>query len=224
LTVSPRLRLWQLISPTLPVGAYSYSQGLEYAVEQGWVDSADTASEWIQGLLGHSLAHLDVPVLQRLHAAWRGNDRERLTYWNRFILGSRETMELRAEDRNMGLALATLLPELGLREAKTWKTQDNPPSLALMFALAATQWGVDAEQTAEGYLWAWCENQVMAAVKLVPLGQTSGQKLLMETASIIPEVVKQAFALSDDDIGWLAPGFAMASVKHETQYTRLFRS
>lgn len=218
------LRLWQLISPALPVGAYSYSQGLEYAVEQGWVNSADTAADWIQGLLGHSPAHLDVPVLQRLHAAWCENDREKLAYWNRFLLASRETLELRAEDRNMGMALAMLLPELGLREAEAWKTQDNPPSFALMFTLAASHWGVDAEQTAEGYLWAWCENQVMAAVKLVPLGQTAGQKLLMETASIIPEAVKTGFDLNDDDIGWLAPGFAMASVKHETQYTRLFRS
>lgn len=222
--MNPHLRLWQLISPALPVGAYSYSQGLEYAVENGWVNSADSASVWIQGLLQHALGHLDVPVLQRLHAAWCVDDQAKLGYWNNFLLASRETMELRAEDRNMGLALAMLLPELGLREAEAWKTQDNPPSFALMFTLAASHWGVDAEQTAEGYLWAWCENQVMAALKLVPLGQTSGQKLLMETASIIPEVVKQGFALSDDDIGWLAPGFAMASVKHETQYTRLFRS
>lgn len=222
--MNPRLRLWQLISPALPVGAYSYSQGLEYAVERGWVDSAETAGDWIQGLLGHSLAHLDVPVLQRLHAAWREDAQEKLAYWNRFLLASRETLELRAEDRNMGMALATLLPELGLGEAETWKTKEQSPCFALMFALAAAKWGVDAEQTAEGYLWAWCENQVMAAVKLVPLGQTAGQKLLMKAASIIPEAVKQGFALNDDDIGWLAPGFALASVKHETQYTRLFRS
>lgn len=219
-----QLRLWQLITPALPVGAYSYSQGLEYAVEQGWVNSADTAADWIQGLLGHSLAHLDVPVLQRLHIAWCENDREKLEYWNRFLLASRETLELRAEDRNMGMALAMLLPALGLHEAEAWKMRDDPPGFALMFTLAAARWGVDAEQTAEGYLWAWCENQVMAAVKLVPLGQTAGQQLLMKAASIIPDAVKQGFALSDDDIGWLAPGFAMASVKHETQYTRLFRS
>lgn len=222
--MSPHLRLWQLISPALPVGAYSYSQGLEYAVEQGWVNSAGTAADWIQGLLGHSLVHLDVPVLQRLHAAWREGDREKLTYWNQFLLAARETLELRAEDRNMGMALAMLLPELGLGEAEAWKTRESSPSFALMFTLAASHWGVDAEQTAEGYLWAWCENQVMAAVKLVPLGQTAGQKLLMETASIIPGAVKTGFDLNDDDIGWLAPGFAMASVKHETQYTRLFRS
>lgn len=222
--MSANLRLWQLISPTLPVGAYSYSQGLEYAVECGWVNSAGTTADWIQGLLRHSLAHLDVPVLQRLHAAWRDNDIDRLTYWNNFLLASRETMELRAEDRNMGQALAMLLPELGLQEAEAWKKNGMVPGFALMFALAAARWGVDAEQAAEGYLWAWCENQVMAAVKLVPLGQTAGQKLLLNSASMISEAVKRGFELTDDEIGWLAPGFAMASAKHETQYTRLFRS
>jgi urease accessory protein len=222
--MSSHLRLWQLISPTLPVGAYSYSQGLEYAVECGWVNSAETASDWIQGLLKHSLAHLDVPVLQRLHAAWGENNQDRLMYWNDFLLASRETMELRGEDRNMGTALAMLLPELGLSEAEAWKAGEASPSFALMFALAAARWGVDAGQTAEGYLWAWCENQVMAAIKLVPLGQTAGQKLLLNSASMIPEAVKRGFELNDDEIGWLAPGFAMASVKHETQYTRLFRS
>lgn len=222
--MNPNLRLWQLISPALPVGAYSYSQGLEYAVERDWVNSADTTFDWIQGLLNHSLGHLDVPVLQRLHAAWSADNQDKLTYWNNFLLASRETMELRAEDRQMGLALAMLLPELGLREAEAWKIKKRQPSFALMFTLAAARWGVDAAQTAEGYLWAWCENQVTAAVKLVPLGQTAGQQLLMNTASIIPEAVKQGFVLNDDEIGWLAPGFAMASVKHETQYTRLFRS
>ncbi|HEX7028222.1 MAG TPA: urease accessory protein UreF [Gammaproteobacteria bacterium] len=218
------LRLWQLISPALPVGAYSYSQGLEYAVECDWVDSAGTAADWIQGLLKHSLAHLDVPVLQRLHAAWRADDKDKLIYWNNFLLASRETMELRAEDRSMGQALAMLLPELGLQEAEAWKRNETVPSFALMFTLAAARWEVDAEQAAEGFLWAWCENQVMAAVKLVPLGQTAGQKLLLNSASMIPEAVKRGFELTDDEIGWLAPGFALASAKHETQYTRLFRS
>ena len=222
--MSANLRLWQLITPGLPVGAYSYSQGLEYAVECGWVNSAGTVADWIQGLLKHSLAYLDVPVLQRLHAAWRADDKDKLIYWNNFLLASRETMELRVEDRNMGQALAMLLPELGLQEAEAWRRNKTAPSFALMFTLAAARWGVDAGQTAEGYLWAWCENQVMAAVKLVPLGQTAGQRLLLNSASMIPEAVKRGFELTDDEIGWLAPGFAMASVKHETQYTRLFRS
>lgn len=219
-----RLRLWQLISPVLPVGAYSYSQGLEYAVENGWVNSEQSVLSWIEGLLAHSLAYLDVPVLKRLYDAWRENNTDQVEYWNRFLIASRETAELRAEDRQMGAALANLLPELGLREALLWKSATQSATFASMFALAATRWEVDAKQAAEGYCWCWCENQVIAAVKLVPLGQTAGQRLLMALGEAIPVAVETGFALEDEGIGWIAPGFVMASMKHETQYTRLFRS
>lgn len=220
---SAQLRLWQLISPALPVGAYSYSQGLETAVEEGWVKTEQCALGWIRGQLRHMLGMLDIPLLLRLHRAWSGNDAESLRRWNRWLLASREAAELHAEDCQMGGSLKKLLPELGIVRARAWP-EEAACSFALMFALAAVEWGISAEEAAHGYAWAWCENQVAAAVKLIPLGQTAGQRTLLALAEAIPEIVTRAAAMEDDDIGQVSPAFAMACALHETQYTRLFRS
>lgn len=219
----PRLRLWQLISPALPVGAYAYSQGLEYAVEAGWVDDEASAGDWIEGLLSHSLAGLDVPVFARLYCAWDGGDGETADYWNRFLLAAREAAELRDEDVHLGAALLRLLADLGIDAPAEWCATE-PVSFAASFSLAAARWQVPLVEALEGYLWAWCENQVAAAIKLIPLGQTAGQRLLSRLLLPIATAARQGLALGDDDIGALAPGLAMASALHEQQYTRLFRS
>lgn len=218
-----RLRLWQLISPALPIGAYAYSQGMEYAVNANWITDEDEAAEWIEGQLSSVLACLDVPVFARLYRAWGEDDEERLEYWSRFLLASRESSELVAEDRYLGTALARLLIDLGIEQARRW--QDHSYSAyATVFTLAANHWSIDLDAAAEGYLWAWGENQVAAAIKLVPLGQTAGQRILSSLIDAIPEAVLHGLTLEDDDIGGLAPGLGIASALHETQYTRLFRS
>lgn len=220
---SAPLRLWQLISPALPVGAYSYSQGMETAVEQGWVRTEPSALAWIGGQLRHMLGALDLPVLLRMHKAWLNDDTESVRYWNRWLLAAREAAELRAEDGQMGSALRRLLPELGIARARAWP-ESEACAFALMFALAAAEWGISAEEAARGYAWAWCENQVAAAVKLIPLGQTAGQRTLLALAGEIPAIAACAAALEDEAIGQVAPAFAIACALHETQYTRLFRS
>lgn len=217
------LHLWRLISPALPVGAYAYSQGLEYAVDTGWVVDEESAARWIIGLASHSLAALDVPVLKRLYMAWKDNDQQCIQYWCRFLLASRESSELVAEDRQMGLALATLLSDLDVADAGSWKNSKDV-NFACMFALAAFHWDIPVEEAAQGYLWAWCENQVAAAIKLVPLGQTAGQRILSRIVEVIPDTVTHGMSLEDNDIGLLAPGLGIASARHETQYSRLFRS
>jgi urease accessory protein len=217
-------RLWQLISQGLPVGAYSYSQGLEYAVEQGWVDTEDTALDWILGQLLHAQATLDVAVLKRLCTACEDCDYDAFCYWNRFLLAARETSELLYEDEQMGRALGNLLQSLNITLPEHWPALPGRVSFIAMFALAAGGWRIDCELTASGYLWSWCENQVMAAVKLIPLGQTSGQRMLLELADNIEAALEKGFELEDDEIGQLNPGFALGSALHETQYTRLFRS
>jgi urease accessory protein len=218
-----RLRLWQLISPALPVGAYAYSTGLEYAVDCGWITNETTASNWITGQLQHNLAALDVPVLVRLYTAWQANDVGTAKHWSRFLLASRESGELLAEDRHLGSALAQLLPELGIEAARDW--QDTPhSSFAALFSLAAARWDVPLAETAQGYLWAWCENQVAAAIKLIPLGQTAGQRILSTITQQLPAAVNHGLQLDDEDIGAIAPGVAFASTRHETQYSRMFRS
>ncbi len=217
------LRLWQLISPALPVGAYAYSQGLEYAIDAGWLKTEDDVYQWISGQVTHNLSHLDVPVLKRLYLAWSEDNTNRVEFWTRYLLVSREARELKTEDRQLGMALATLLTNLGISEAEDY-CRDREVTFASMLALAATRWEIKSETLAMAYLWMWCENQVAAAIKLVPLGQTSGQKLLQRVAEVIPSAAKKGMSLADDDIGMAAPGVGIASALHEIQYSRLFRS
>lgn len=216
-------RLLQLVSPALPVGAYAYSGGLEYAVDAGWVGNREQARDWIAGLAEHSLCRLDLPVLRRLYCAWQADDRAQLEYWSAFLAASRESAELLAEDRQLGMALARLLRDLDVPRAQDW-LQAATVTWATLFSLAAVHWRIDAPAMQQGYLWAWCENQVAAAIKLVPLGQTAGQQILSWCAQQLPLWVADAADIADDDIGQLAPALAAGSALHETQYSRLFRS
>ncbi len=222
--IEPRalLRLFQLVSPALPVGAYAYSQGLEYAVHAGWVHDEATALEWLQGLARFALGTLDLPILQRLHRSWSAADAPAVQRWSAQLLAARETAELRAEELHLGRALARVLVELEIPEAAAW--QGARPAFATLFSLAAVRWGLGAEQAMSGYLWAWAENQVLAAVKLVPLGQSAGQRLLHRLCEHMPMILERAQSLGDDAIGVGVFAPALASALHETQYTRLFRS
>ena len=217
------LRLLQLASPQFPVGAYAYSQGLEWAVEAGAVRDEASARDWIIGLLQHTVATTDVPLLARLQRAWQHHDTEAVLYWSRFWLASRESAELRAETVQLGRACARVLASLGISAATPWSDSDDSNFIA-MFALAAAQWDIATADAAQAYSWTWCENQTICAMKLVPLGQTAGQRLLDQAIAVIPAAVAAGLACADDDIGFLAPGLARAAALHETQYTRLFRS
>lgn len=211
-------RLWQLISPALPVGGFSYSQGLEQAVESGHVNCEASAEAWIGGILRHGVAATDLPVLQRIHAAWSDGKCANAKRWSDRLLAMRETAELRFEDRAMGGALARLMPTLGLAVPK------HSLSFAGAFAIAAAQCDVSVRDTMAGYAWAWVEMQVAAAVKLVPLGHSSGQRVLWQLGAELDVLVEAASACDDESIGMSLPGFAIMSARHETQYTRLFRS
>lgn len=218
-----QLHLWRLISPALPIGAYAYSQGLEYAVESGWVRNEADTEDWILGQLQHGLSALDVPVLARLYRAWATDDRDAVRRWCRFAQAARESAELLAQERQLGGALQRLLVDLGIGAART--DADEPVSQLRMFALAAVHWSIPLPDAAAGYLWAWSEAQVAAAIKLVPLGQTAGQRILGAAIKVIPTaVVRGIDVLADDDIGAGAPGVGLAAARHETQYSRLFRS
>lgn len=217
------LRLWQLISPALPVGAYAYSGGLEYALHDDWLHDADDVEQWITGLLQHTLCRLDIPVLQRCYQAWTNADADQVQYWSAFILAAREASELHAEDLHLGRALATLLSDLDIPEAQAFRLSETAPFVCLL-ALAGVKWQVPIDQLAAGWLWSWSENQVAAAIKLMPLGQTAGQKMLLKIAQVIPAAVALGLSLQDEDIGATALGLGIASALHETQYSRLFRS
>ena len=217
------VRLLQLASPTLPIGAYSYSQGLESAVEAGIVRDADTAKLWIADVLALSVAGMEAPLLLRLVAAWKSDDDAAVARWNDELIASRETAELRAETLQMGYSLRRLLVELeveGARGLEAFEELAYPTA----FAFAVAAWRIDAHEALAAYLFAWIENQVLAAVKTVPLGQTQGQRILLELARSIPFSVESAAAMGDGDLSNLAPGLALLSARHETQYSRIFRS
>lgn len=219
----PLLRLLQLVSPALPIGMYSYSQGFERAVDDGWIRSEAEAGVWIRGVLERCIARVDLPILARLHQAWTAGDAAAVDAWTHTLLAHRETAELREEDRQTGLALARLAEALGIGEAQAWSRRSEA-TLATLFALVATRWGVPPRETVLGYVWSWLENQVLAAIKLVPLGQVAGQRLLRDLAIDLPARVDEALVLSDAEIGGTVFAFALASSRHEQQYSRLFRS
>jgi urease accessory protein len=217
------LRLCQLVSPALPIGAYNFSQGLEYAAHMNWVRDEASAHMWIAGVAQHSVGTLDLPLLLRMYDAWLSNDADAAQRWSAYLLAGRETEELRAEERHLGRSLAKALLSLEVTEAVSW-TKHQDASYGCLFALAAARWSIPRLHAAQGYLWAWCENQALAAVKLLPIGQSAGQRMLNTLLQHIPDIVAAAAALADEGIGIATPLQGMASAWHETQYTRLFRS
>jgi urease accessory protein len=212
------VRLWQLISPALPVGAYSYSQALEQVIDARGVRTEADVLAWVSGLLEHGVARLDIPVLLRVRDAWARRDAAAVRRWSRELVAMRETSELRLEDLGMGGALTQLLASLSV------EIPERALPFASAFAVATVEWSIAADDACAGYAWAWCEAQVAAAVKLVPLGHTVGQRILFALGERIPAAVAAGQACADAEIGLSLPGFAIASARHETQYTRLFRS
>jgi urease accessory protein len=220
------VRLLQLASPALPIGAYSYSQGLESAVEHGDVLDAATAATWIGDMLEFVLAPGEAAVLWRLLDALQREDWPRAVEWNDWFRASRETAELRAETEQMGGSLVRLATDLDLLDAAAHASvaMMAPVMLPAAFALAARAFGISANEALTAYVWSWLENQVLAAMKTIPLGQVAGQRMLMRLGARIPGLVTMVRSIADEDMSTFAPGLAIASSRHETQYTRLFRS
>ncbi len=223
----PGLRLLQLISPNLPTGAFTYSQGLEWAVECGWVKNKTHTRHWLKSVLDDNLKTLELPLLVRLFAAVDSDDHREFHAWAQWLYASRETAELRNEERQRARALFKVLQQLpgshGWPQLENWRPALLCCQLAA-YALAAHHWRIPLRNLLTGYTWSWLENTVAAAIKLVPLGQTEGQQLLYQFSTEIDAAVEHAIALEDDAIGASTPAQAIASSLHETQYSRLFRS
>jgi len=219
-------RLLQLASPALPVGAYSYSQGLEAAVQAGLVRDTASAEAWIGDVLSFAVARFEAPVWWRLHASWSEADLARVAHWNDIFRSTRESAELRAETLQMGYSLQRLLLEIGAYDEPALAQLRGIGDITFpaAFTFAVVKWEIPARSGLIAYLWAWIENQVIAALKSVPLGQTDGQRLLLSLAALLPGIVDAACALGDDALCNYAPGFAIMCSRHETQYSRLFRS
>jgi len=212
-------RLLQLASPALPVGAYTYSQGLEWAVEAGTVKDEATALVWIGDQLEWNLGRFEAPLLARMMTAWRATDEVGLAELDAQYLASRESAELRAESLQMGHSLRRLIDDLkeilGVSPGRTF---------AAVWSGLAAAWQIAPADALAAWLWSWAENQTMAALKTVPLGQAAGQRILLDIGGRIPAVVERALQLDEEQFSNFAPGFAIACARHETQYSRLFRS
>jgi urease accessory protein len=220
------LRLLQLASPSLPIGGFSYSQALESVVDDNTVHDAASATAWIGDVLDLVVAEGEAPVCWRLLDSAACSDWPRFEYWNDWFRASRETAELRAETEQMGGSLTRLAADLDLLDAAALQAARScaPLCLPASFALAACGFRIAAVPALTAYLWVWLENQTMAAIKSVPIGQLAAQRLLKDLATRIPPAVIRARTILDGEIISFAPGLALASARHETQYSRLFRS
>lgn len=222
ITSTPLLKLLNLASPTLPIGTYSYSQGLEWAIEQGGIDTPEAINNWLQNVLGQSVGMTDIPVLNKLCQAFAAADGQQISYWNHWILACRETRELTNEDKMTGKALLRLLQQQQISS----ESLNNLPDVSFTsaWAFAADHWKIPIPAASLAYCWSWAENQIAVACKILPLAQTPAQTILMSLMPHIEAAVDTGLKLADEDIGQSLPGWVMASVHHESQYSRLFRS
>ncbi len=234
LTNASFLFLLQLASPSLPVGAYSYSEGLETLVENGTINSYETLKQWLIAELTYGAIRLDAAVMIRVYSAVEMDDLSMLSDWNQWLSAARDTLELRNASWQMGRSLFQLLVKLTQQSPndkfQNPKFQDwaiaigNHCNYAVAFAIAAAHWQIDIQATILAYIQSWATNLITAGIKLIPLGQTSGQQLLIELHEIFQITAKSIFNLQDDDICCCSWGLSLASMSHEVQYTRLFRS
>ncbi|MDH7793143.1 urease accessory protein UreF [Ochrobactrum sp. AN78] len=222
LRASP-LHLLRLVSPNQPVGGFSYSRGLEWAVHAQIVTDAASCADWIIGLIQHSYATLDGALFWRMMQALQRQDDAEFERLNDWLSASRESHELELEDRRMAESLMSLLRSLNGDGMERFRFSGHA-SYPAVFAIAAHQWGIAAFDALRGLMWAVVESQVTAAIRLVPLGHTAGQRILISAVDAIETAAQTAATLSEEDIGNMAPALAMASAWHETQYSRLFRS
>jgi urease accessory protein len=219
-------RLLQLCSANLPVGGFSFSQGLEYAVEMDWLTSSETTASWISINLEESIAQTDLAILKRLYNALLEEDMLGFNYWNTHLIACRESHELLLADLAMGKALIRLIKQLDSIDIKSYQVIIDLKEISFVsaFALSAYIFKLDLLSAQSGYCWTYIDNQVAAATKLVPLGQTQAQNLLFQLTENTQNIIEKANSIIDDDIGTSLPHLAMASAWHESQYSRLFRS
>jgi urease accessory protein len=223
--MEPLLQLMWLASPALPVGGFSYSEGLEAAIDHGQVVDEPSCTEWLIDQLLLTQARADMSALAQAMSAWTQCDFQRLQFLNTWVLATRESSEMRLQTQQMGKSLLDWLRNLD------WVSSDKlnflaqlPPTYPIAFALALSVIHTSPDQALQAYAFGWAENMTQAALKAVPLGQSSGQRILASLARHIPEAVEIALRRSDDTRQAFSPMLAILSARHETQYSRLFRS
>ena len=219
------LWLMQLASPALPVGGFSYSEGLEAAVEHGWVTDEQTAEQWLIDQLHLVQARSELPVIAQAMKAWHTQNKPALQQLSDWVMQTRETFEMRLQTEQMGRSLLIWLRNhQAADEADMSFCESLPPTWPLVFALALNTHAVDTREGLLTCAFGWAENMVQAAIKSVPLGQLSGQRMLAALSAEIPLAVEHALSIPDNQQQSFTPRLAILSARHETQYSRLFRS
>lgn len=220
------LHLLQLTSPSLPIGAYSYSQGLEAAIENGAVKHEDSACAWIVDTLHEVVARFEAPILWRLLQAFAERDADAVASWSARFIAARDTAEFRAETMQMGYSLSKLAADLHIGDDDLRGLMPSQLEAPLPTALAyvAVALNVPHDAALLGMLFAWAENQVLVCVKSIPLGQVAGQGVLRALQPELEAAAQTAQALTDDELSNWSPGLSLLSMQHEVQYSRLYRS
>ena len=215
------LRLLQLSSPSLPIGAYAYSQGVESAVQCKIICDETSALDWLSHVLMHGLACNDLALISQAYQSWQACDLKSITALSQLSLAIRETSELKEEDRHLAKALLRLAEPLGLEYPAELKAQASYP---IVYAYFVQHWAIPLQDALLSFAWSWLENQIAAMIKLVPLGQTQGQTLLLAMDKSLSVAVEKSSKVPVNRIGGSLPNLAILSSQHENQYSRLFRS
>ena len=224
LTHSHFLTILQLASPALPVGAYGYSEGLEMLIENGTITNIENLKDWLKSELIYGSIRLDAAIMMRGFYAVKSGDRSALKRWNLWLSAARDTEELRAASWQMGRSLMQLLGKLEPEILPVVNAVGYPANYAIAFAIACAHWDINIQAALLAYLHSWANNLITAGIKLIPLGQTAGQELLLGLQPLLITTVGEILTMADDDLGCCNWGLSLASMQHETQYTRLFRS
>jgi urease accessory protein len=220
----PLLHLLQIASPALPVGAYSYSEGLEFLVDHGSIQTAADLAHWLEQELRFGAIRVEVAVMAQAYEASQNHQLEQIKHSNDWLSAFRETEELRQQGWQMGRSLLKLLQAITDPDPQMLAILQPECNFAIAFAIAATHWNIDIHSATLGYLQTWATNLINAGIKLIPLGQTTGQQILLHLYPLIDQATQALLSSPDENVcscGW---GLALASMQHETQYTRLFRS
>jgi urease accessory protein len=222
LPASSLLQLIWLASPALPVGGFSYSEGLEAAIDAAGITTEQAVSDWLADQLHLALARADLAVVAQAVPAWRQSDTARIQALNDWVFQTRESAEFLLQTEQMGRSFVEWLK---LHHADVASVFEKlPASYPIAFAFAASRTEAPARDACLAFAFGWAENMIGAAVKAVPLGQSAGQRILGRLAAEIPTAVDHAITLSDDARQAFSPMLAVLSARHETQYSRLFRS
>ena len=221
------LLLLQLCNSNCPLGAYSYSEGIETLVEKQIIDNSSSLEKWLINELKYGSIRVETAILIRAYYSFLAQNSTELLYWNNWLTASRETLELRQQNWQMGKSLLRLIKSLESENQFLLDTisciSDNC-NYAIAFGITTACWQISLQNSVLGYFQNWVSNLVTVGVKLIPLGQTEGQKILLKINQIIPEVSAGILQIKDEDLASCSWGLSLASMQHETLYSRLFRS